>query len=113
MPTISTASIPGAKHSECREQGVIGHLALSEWVPRTLPFPGPFDLIYAYSVFTHLSEKTTRVALRLSAKRHRRRSARDHHPSGRVLAVRRTGGNDCGTRSARIAFVPHQREPIE
>jgi trans-aconitate methyltransferase len=47
----------------CREQGVIGHLALSEWFPRTLPFPGPFDLIYAFSVFTHLSEETTAVSL--------------------------------------------------
>ena len=47
----------------CREHGVIGHLALSEWLPRTLPFVGPFDLIYAFSVFTHLSEEATAASL--------------------------------------------------
>src|ERR1043165_3137232 len=36
--------------------GMFGHLALSARVPDQLPFPGTFDLIYAYSVFTHLPE---------------------------------------------------------
>jgi len=36
---------------------VFGHLALSARVPDQLPFPGTFDLIYAYSVFTHLPER--------------------------------------------------------
>jgi Methyltransferase domain len=49
----------------CREHGVIGHLALSEWLPRALPFRGPFSLIYAFSVFTHLSEETTAVSLEM------------------------------------------------
>ena len=37
--------------------GMFGHLALSARVPDRLPFPGRFDLIYAYSVFTHLPER--------------------------------------------------------
>jgi SAM-dependent methyltransferase len=47
----------------CDDHGVLGHLALSDWVPKTLPFAGPFDLVFAFSVFTHLSERTRRVAL--------------------------------------------------
>src|SRR2546427_3224486 len=38
------------------------HFSVSEEVPTALPFDGPFDLICAFSVFTHLSEKTTRAA---------------------------------------------------
>jgi SAM-dependent methyltransferase len=43
----------------CKQHGVKAHLAISEDVPAVLPFDGQFDLIYAFSVFTHLSEKTT------------------------------------------------------
>jgi SAM-dependent methyltransferase len=48
----------------CRENGVKAHLALSEYVPSSLPFGQRFDLIYAFSVFTHLSEKTTHIVLK-------------------------------------------------
>jgi hypothetical protein len=48
----------------CKENGLKAHLALSEWVPNILPFPCHYDLIYAFSVFTHLSEKTAHTALR-------------------------------------------------
>jgi SAM-dependent methyltransferase len=47
----------------CRQHHVRGHLSLSDWVPTSLPFERTFDLIFAYSVFTHLSEKTCRVVL--------------------------------------------------
>jgi SAM-dependent methyltransferase len=47
----------------CREHGVKARLALSEYVPRSLPFARRFDLIYAFSVFTHLSEKTAHIVL--------------------------------------------------
>jgi SAM-dependent methyltransferase len=40
----------------CRENGVPATLARSEFVPDRLPFDGPFDLAFAFSVFTHLSE---------------------------------------------------------
>jgi len=49
----------------CRQHGMRGHLALSDWTPISLPFDGPFDLIYAFSVFTHLSEKVTEACLRV------------------------------------------------
>lgn len=49
---------------ECKRQGIMANLALSEWVPRRLPFSCRFDLIFAFSVFTHLSEKTAHVVLR-------------------------------------------------
>jgi SAM-dependent methyltransferase len=47
----------------CREHGIPCRLALSDYIPRSLPFEGPFDLVYAFSVFTHLSEPTARAAL--------------------------------------------------
>ena len=47
----------------CKQHGLKANLALSEDVPVVLPFRGPFDLIYAFSVFTHLSEKTTNAVL--------------------------------------------------
>jgi len=47
----------------CAEDGVPGTLAQCEWVPHSLPFDDVrFDLIYAFSVFTHLSEKTMMAA---------------------------------------------------
>mgnify|MGYP002153793461 CR=1 FL=1 len=39
----------------CREIRITATLARSDWRPKQLPFNWRFDLIYAYSVFTHLS----------------------------------------------------------
>jgi SAM-dependent methyltransferase len=47
----------------CREAGILGNLAVSDYLPRTLPFDVSFDLVYAYSVFTHLSERATKACL--------------------------------------------------
>jgi 2-polyprenyl-3-methyl-5-hydroxy-6-metoxy-1,4-benzoquinol methylase len=49
---------------QCKEHSLKANMALSEWVPKTLPFLCYYDLIYALSVFTHLSEKTAHIALR-------------------------------------------------
>jgi trans-aconitate methyltransferase len=49
--------------NECHRNNVKGHLAISDWVPKALPFNVKFNLIYAFSVFTHLSEKTTSIVL--------------------------------------------------
>jgi 2-polyprenyl-3-methyl-5-hydroxy-6-metoxy-1,4-benzoquinol methylase len=48
----------------CRESGITANLALSDYLPETLPFPGvTFDFIYSYSVFTHLSERAALAAV--------------------------------------------------
>ena len=48
----------------CRDHGVLGQLATSEFLPRTLPVgEEPFDLIYSYSVFTHLSLRAMDAAM--------------------------------------------------
>lgn len=47
----------------CRQDGVLGRLAQSDYLPEDLPVEGSFDLAYAFSVFTHTSENATRKAL--------------------------------------------------
>lgn len=43
----------------CRDCKVLGNLAVCDRLPKTLPFGDvDFDLIFAFSVFTHLSERT-------------------------------------------------------
>lgn len=47
----------------CRKTNVKAHLLLSDYLPRTLPTPEnqKFDFIFAFSVFTHLSENATKI----------------------------------------------------
>ena len=47
----------------CRAHGVPAELARSDFLPERLPFDGPFDLAFAFSVFTHLSEPAHQRAL--------------------------------------------------
>jgi SAM-dependent methyltransferase len=48
----------------CRDCGVPATLARSDFVPDRLPFDEPFDLAFAFSVFTHLSEDAAAGCLR-------------------------------------------------
>jgi 2-polyprenyl-3-methyl-5-hydroxy-6-metoxy-1,4-benzoquinol methylase len=48
---------------ECEKHNVKGNISLSDWVPKTLPIDKQFDLIFAFSVFSHLSEKTIHIVL--------------------------------------------------
>lgn len=48
----------------CEQTRVPARLARSEEVPSSLPFRERFDLIYAFSVFTHLSEEAHEKCLR-------------------------------------------------
>jgi SAM-dependent methyltransferase len=48
----------------CRESRVVANLAVCDYLPKEVPFHDTeFDLIYAFSVFTHLSEDTARTVL--------------------------------------------------
>ena len=49
----------------CRQHNCPGHLSVCDFVPTSLPFTETFDLIYVFSVFTHLSEKTADAVLRV------------------------------------------------
>lgn len=46
-----------------RHSGLAAELERSEFVPEHLPFAGRFDLVFAFSVFTHLSEAAHRSCL--------------------------------------------------
>jgi SAM-dependent methyltransferase len=48
----------------CADTGVPGRLEFSAAVPDALPFDDRFDLVYAFSVFTHLSEPAHLACLR-------------------------------------------------
>lgn len=48
----------------CRDNGVPATLARSDLVPERLPFDGEFDLAFAFSVFTHISEPAHESCLR-------------------------------------------------
>jgi SAM-dependent methyltransferase len=48
----------------CRANGVAANFATTEFLPERLPFDEPFDLAFAYSVFTHLSEAAHEASLR-------------------------------------------------
>ncbi len=48
----------------CRANGVAATLARSAFLPDRLPFDEPFDLAFAFSVFTHLSEAAHERCLR-------------------------------------------------
>ncbi|MFP3565441.1 class I SAM-dependent methyltransferase [Paraburkholderia sp. SIMBA_030] len=48
----------------CRESRLAGTFAISEYIPTKTPFPGQkFDLIYAFSVFTHLSARSGKAVM--------------------------------------------------
>jgi SAM-dependent methyltransferase len=47
-----------------RRARVPATFARSDFVPERLPFEGPFDLAFAFSVFTHLSERCHEACLR-------------------------------------------------
>ncbi len=103
--------------TQCKEHGLKCHLALSDWVPESLPFPVRFDLIFAMSVFTHLSEKTARIALR---------TLRQYVDEDGVLVITILPREYWGVREEGrlaapmqkmhdekgFAFTPHKLEPI-
>ena len=59
----------------CKEHGVLGQVRVSDWIPRQLDVPDELDLVYAFSVFTHLSQEVSVISLR-TIYRHMARGAR-------------------------------------
>lgn len=101
----------------CREHGLRCGLAQSDFLPRSLPVPGPFDIVVAYSVFTHLSPKATKLAL--STLRSSMASTgflcltvrpMDYWQS-HSLEIRRE--MEQAHQTTGVAFLPHKRAPIE
>lgn len=104
----------------CRRDGLRCNLAQSDWLPTSLPFSGQFDLIFAFSVFTHLSERATTQALRTLANQL-------SHTGLLVITIRpveywshhnpiedRVRRNLVAChRSDGFAFAPHNREKLD
>ena len=102
----------------CKQNRIKGNLALSDNVPLSLPFSQQFDLIFAYSVFTHLSEKTTRIVLSTLRKyvsedgilviTVRPKEYWHIHNNGEIATEMLKLHNDQG-----FAFKPHNLPPID
>jgi SAM-dependent methyltransferase len=108
----------------CQEDGIPCNLAISDYLPRSLPFPGRnFDFVYCFSVFTHLSERASRAALDVIRSRIK--------PNGvLVITIRPVeywgfcegSGTMSSEQAARLtkqheevgsAFEPHNRPPLD
>jgi SAM-dependent methyltransferase len=109
----------------CQADGVRAHLAVSDYLPTTLPVEhANFDLIYSFSVFTHLSERAATLALTTL----RRYIARDGllvitirpkeywdqlHSSGAVGRAFDRTQLIAQHQKHGFAFFPHAREAID
>jgi SAM-dependent methyltransferase len=106
----------------CEEHRVWGQLARSEYLPEDLPFgEEKFDVVLAFSVFTHTSARALRTALAAI----RRRIA----PGGLLVAtirppayweyISKWGGTadpktmEAAHQEKGFAFDPHRRTPID
>jgi SAM-dependent methyltransferase len=110
----------------CRADRMPMHLAVSDYLPRSLPVgEARFELIYAFSVFTHLSRRTTLMALA---------TLRQHVVADGLLVITTRpreywgvaaasgqsvdGAIDVAARMREheeegFTFIPHDRAPIE
>ena len=106
----------------CRGNNLAANLAVSDYLPTALPFgDAKFDLIYAFSVFTHLSERAAKAALsacRKSVKDDgmmvitvRPLSYWDYHQESQNKVDRERMRRDHKTRG--FAFTPHDRAPVD
>lgn len=106
----------------CRQTGVPAVLGRTDFLPEQLPFDERFDLAFAFSVFTHLSEVAHESCLRAL---HRAvvpggivvvtvRPPDYLHLSPRLHPVLETLGADYRARleEPRFLFVPHPPEPV-
>jgi SAM-dependent methyltransferase len=104
----------------CREAGLTENLALSEYLPQTLPAPEDLDCIFAFSVFTHLSERAFHTCLG-AIRRHLRLggvACITIRPMEYWRLIRPDLGKDKLTEletahRAGFAFLPHQRQAVD
>ena len=102
---------------QCKRYGIKANLAICDYVPKELPFDKCFNLIFAFSVFTHLSEKTTHVVLSTLRKYIANNGllvitirprefwlSLKHEKSAEMLQLHEKNG---------FAFIPHNRQPID
>ncbi|WP_345813439.1 class I SAM-dependent methyltransferase [Paraburkholderia sp. PREW-6R] len=106
----------------CDGHHIRANIALSDYLPTSLPFPGQqFSLIYAFSVFTHLSERAADAAL-AACRRHvapdglmvvtvRPGAYWDKHAAVFGLPDMEQQKHDHATRG--FAFLPHDREAVD
>ncbi|MFM0705112.1 class I SAM-dependent methyltransferase [Paraburkholderia sediminicola] len=106
----------------CDGDRIRANIALSDYLPTDLPFPGrKFSLIYAFSVFTHLSERAATAALS-ACRKHiaddgmmaitiRPPNYWDHDPT--VVRLRKNEGLKREHALKGFAFFPHDREAVD
>jgi len=105
----------------CHADGMGPNFVQSDYLPESLPVAGrTFDLIYAFSVFTHLSKRATLASLRVLRKhikpdgvllitiRPEEYWAKDSHTTPKQKHDLVQQHNDIG-----FAFSPHCREAID
>jgi SAM-dependent methyltransferase len=106
----------------CKKHGVPGTFRMSSWIPRDLDVPEDLELVYAFSVFTHLPEEVAVTALR-TLTRHMARGGRlllsirpveywaihDFSASARGYTRERAEAEH----ERGYAFAPHNRPPVE
>jgi SAM-dependent methyltransferase len=101
----------------CKQHGIKANLAICDYVPESLPFEYQFDLIFAFSVFTHLSERTTKTVLS-TLRRYvqedgllvitvRPKKYWSYHEQGKFRSDMYQMHEKSG-----FAFIPHHRKPI-
>lgn len=104
----------------CREAGLAGNIAQSDYLPKDLPAPeAAFDVMFAFSVFTHTSRNATDAALG---------ALRKHIAPNGLLAITIrpaeywAANPDYAPQAAAyqarhaadgFAFVPHGRDTVE
>jgi SAM-dependent methyltransferase len=104
----------------CNDNRLLGNYLISDYLPENLPVGDRvFDLIYAFSVFTHTSERVTKLALK---------TLRDYVAPTGLCAItirpREFWSRDPGYKPAAavferthdvtgFAFAPHQRAPVD
>jgi 2-polyprenyl-3-methyl-5-hydroxy-6-metoxy-1,4-benzoquinol methylase len=106
----------------CHSDGFGANFLISDYLPRDLPVPdAKFDLIYAFSVFTHLSERAAVMSLKVLTRylsndgvlaitiRPQEYWTYDRNATGTQLSKQLLELHE----SRGFAFKPHEREAVD